>query len=136
MKYIQINEHSDLPNVEEFAPFKAVLAIEEAVNEARLTEIANWLVEMGGKYVMVCGENCKSWEAPIRQANLDRVDLEHMKPEEFVMITIHENEKLRHVFWHAQKQAYHSHVKFGEVLTIHIGSKNRSVEYFSIFDKA
>ena len=136
MKYFQINEQSDLPDIDQYVPFKAVLAIEETVSEARQTEIANWLVDMGGKYVMVCGENCKSWESPIRQANLDKVELEHMRPEDFVMITIHENEKLRHVFWHAQKQAYHSHVKFDNILAIHLGSKNRSVEYFSIFDKA
>jgi len=136
MKYFQINEHSDLPDIEQFAPFKAVLAIEEAVSDARQSEIANWLVEMGGKYVMVCGEGCKSWESPIRQANLDKVDLEHMQPEDFVMITTHAHEKLRQVFWHAKKQAYHSHVKFDKILAINIGNKNRSVEYCSVFDKA
>ena len=136
MKYFQINEQSDLPNIDQYAPFKAVLAIEETVNEARQTEIAKWLVEAGGKYLMVCGENCKSWETPIRQANLNKVDIKHMRPEDFVMITTHEHEKLRQVFWHAQKQAYHSHVKFDNILTIHLGSKNRSVEYFSVFDKA
>lgn len=136
MKYFLINEQGDLPNIGQYAPFKAVLAIEETVSESRQTEISNWLVEMGCKYVMLCGENCKSWESPIRQANLNKVDLEGMRPEDFVMITTHEHEKLRHVFWHAQKQAYHSHVKFDNILAIHLGSKNRSVEYFSIFDKA
>ena len=136
MKYFLITDQNDLPAIDQYAPFKAVLAIEEPVSEARQTEIANWLIEAGGKYIMVCGEDCKSWEPPIRQANLNKVDLETMKPEEFVMITTHEHEKLRHVFWHAQKQAYHSHVKFDNILTIHLGSQNRSVEYFTIFDKA
>ena len=136
MKYFPINEQNELPAIDQYAPFKAVIAIEETVSEARQTEIANWLVETGARYIMVCGEDCKSWEQPIRQANLEQVPLEDMKPEQFVMITTHKNEKLRQVYWHAQKQAYHSHVKFDEILTIHIGNKNRSVEYFSLFDKA
>ena len=94
------------------------------------------MVEMGGKYVMICGSNCASWEETIRQANLDQVDIEQMKPEEFVMITTHRHERLRSVFWHAKKQAYHSHVKFNNILTIHVGNQNRSVEYLAMFRKA
>ena len=136
MEYIQLTENSDLPNIEQFAPFKAVLAIEEPSSRDRQLEISSWLVQMGGKYVMVCGEGCESWEQTIRQANLEQVDLEQMQPEEFVMITVHSRERLRNVFWHAKKHARHTHVKFDHILTIHIGNQNRSVEYQSMFGKA
>ncbi|MDH3632406.1 MAG: hypothetical protein OER98_14885 [Gammaproteobacteria bacterium] len=136
IEYIQLTEHTDLPVIEHFAPFKVVLAIEDTVSRARQHEISRWLVEMGGKYVMICGSDCASWEEIIRQANLDRVDIEHMKPQEFVMITTHQHERLRNVFWHAKKHAHHSHVKFNNILAIHIGSQNRSVEYLAMFNKA
>ena len=85
---------------------------------------------------MVCGENCPGWEKAIRQANLDLFDIENMKPQEFVMITTHAHERLRNVFWHARKHERHTHVKFAEVLTSHLGKQNRAVEYLAIFDKA
>jgi hypothetical protein len=136
MEYFQLTELNDLPGIGHFAPFKVVLAIEDTVDRSRQNEISNWLVEMGGKYVMICGDQCKSWEQSIRQANLDRVDIESMGPQEFVMITTHEHERLRNVFWHAKKHARHTHVKFNNILTIHIGSRNRSVEYLAMFEKA
>ena len=136
MEYFQLTEQNDLPGIGHLAPFKVVLAIEDIVSRSRQNEISDWLVEMGGKYVMICGKDCDSWEESIRQANLDRVDIEHMEPREFVMITTHQQERLRNVFWHAKKHARHTHVKMTNILTIHIGSQNRSVEYLSMFEKA
>jgi hypothetical protein len=136
MEYFQLSETNELPSIGHLAPFKVVLAIEDTVDRSRQDEVANWLVEMGGKYVMICGSHCKSWEESIRQANLAQVDLENMTPEEFVMITTHQNERLRNVFWHAKKLARHTHVKFNNTVAIHIGSQNRSVEYLAMFEKA
>ena len=136
MEYFQLTEQNDLPGIGHFAPFKVVLAIEDTVGYSRQNEVSNWLVEMGGKCVMICGNHCKSWEQSIRQANLDQVDIENMGPQDFVMITTHKHEKLRNVFWHAKKVARHTHVKFNNILTIHIGSQNRSVEYHAMFEKA
>jgi hypothetical protein len=136
MEYFLLTEHNDLPDIGHLAPFKVVLAIEDTVDRSRQNEVSNWLVEMGCKYVMICGSDCKSWEQPIRQANLDQVDIDNMGPQEFVMITTHEHERLRNVLWHAKKHARHTHVKINNILTIHIGSQNRSVEYLAMFEKA
>ena len=136
MEYIQLTESNFLPDIGRLAPFKAVLAIEHAVSRTRQHEISAWLVEMGGKYVMICGEGCKDWEDNIRRINLNRVGLENMTPEEFVMITTHAREGLRNVFWHAKKHAHHTHIDMKNIVTVHIGSRNRSVEYSSIFQKA
>jgi len=136
MEYFQLTESNKLPGIRHLAPFKAVLAIEDNVSHTRQYEVSNWLVEMGGKYVMICGDNCQGWEETIRQANLTQVNIEDMKPEEFVMITMHAHDRLRNVFWHAKKHARHPQVKFDNIITIHIGNQNRSVEYLSMFSKA
>ncbi len=136
MQYFQFTEQGELPDIGHLAPFKVVLAIEDDVSEARQLEIANWIVAKGGRYVMICGANCEGWKQMIRQANLDLFAIEDMKPEEFVMITTHAHERLRNVFWHARKHARHTHVQFAEVITIHLGKQNRSVEYLVMFDKA
>jgi hypothetical protein len=136
MQYFQVTEQGELPGIGQFAPFKVVLAVEDDVSRARQLEIATWLVEKGGCYVMICGENFEDWQQVIRQVNLKLFDIEVMKPEEFVMITTHAHERLRNVFWHAKKTARHTHFKFAEVITIHLGNQNRSVEYLAMFDKA
>ena len=136
MEYILANETSVLPDIHRLAPFKAVIAIEEPLSMERQREICQWLLDSGCKYAMVCGESCESWEAMIREINLEAVDLDTMTPEQFVMITTHAREGLRAVYWHAKKHAHHSHVKMDQVITLHIGSKNRSTDYLGIFQKA
>ncbi len=136
MEYIQLTENNELPDISNFSPFKVVVAIEDLVSAERQTQISEWLVEMGGLYVMLCGENSTSWVDPIRQANLDQTDIQTMTPEQFVMITDHEDERLRAVFWHAKKYAKHTHVKIKQIVTLHISNENRAVDYLSIFNKA
>jgi len=136
MEYIQLTENSLLPEIGHLAPFKTILAIEDRVSPERQKQVSDWLVGAGGLCIMVCGTDCQSWQDSLRQANLDQVDIEVMKPEEFVMITTHEHERLRNTFWHAKKVARHTHVDIRNILTVHIAAQNRSVEYHSIFDKA
>lgn len=136
MDYIQLTEESALPEIGQFAPFKTILAIEDTVSAARQKQVSAWLVGAGSLYVMVCGTNCQSWQESLRQANLDQIDIDDMKPEEFVMITTHEHERLRNIFWHAKKVARHTHVKIDNILTVHVAAQNRSVEYLSMFEKA
>ena len=136
MEYIQVTEINSLPPINEFAHFKAVLAIENSVSQSRQIEISQWMVEMGALYVMICGESPGSWSDSIRQANIDKVEIATMTAEQFVMITEHETESLRNVFWHAKKYARHTHAKLENIVVIHISNENRAVDYLSIYNKA
>lgn len=135
MEYIQVREYGDLPGIIRGAPFKAVLAIEDQVSRERQREISDWLVAKGCLYAMVCGQDCESWQDSIRQANLDRVPIEDMQPQQFVMITMHIYEKLRVVYRFAKKHAHHTHVKIDHMLTIHVSNRNREVEYHNLFNR-
>ena len=136
MQYLQLDENGELPGLEEQAPFKAVIAQEEPLSAARQQQVARWLVEQGGLCVMVCGADSEGWKDDIRAANLEQVSIEDMQPEQFVMVTLHPNERLRSVFWHAKKVARHTHVKIKNVVVLHVGRENRSVEYQAMFSKA
>ena len=141
MKYYQINENSSLPVLDQFAPFKVVLALEIDCSETRKLSIAEWLVSSGCRYVMVCGEDHESWKAVIRKVNLAFFDIgqhniENLQSSDFIMVTPHVHEKLRSVFWHAKKVARHPDVKMEQVVTIHIANQNRSVEYLAMYEKA
>ncbi|HEY5738553.1 MAG TPA: hypothetical protein VIW27_02450 [Gammaproteobacteria bacterium] len=135
MEYIQVREYGELPEIGQRAPFKAVLAVENAVSRERQREVADWLVAMGGMYIMVCGQDCESWQHAIRHANLERVPLDDMQPQQFVMITMHMYEKLRGVFRYASKHARHTHLKLDNLLTVHIANQNRELEYQNLFGK-
>ena len=136
MQYVQIDDKGTLPDVDDFAPFKAVLAVEDQVGNARRDAVSDWLVGNGARYVMVCGEDCQAWVDAVRAANLRQVDIDSMTAEQFVMITAHHGERLRNVFWHAKKHARHTHLDLQHCLVVHIGEQNRSIEYLSIYDKA
>ena len=136
VEYIQINQTSELPDISGFSPFMAVIAVEDQISEHRRDDICHWLTQMGGLYVMICGEDIAVWSASVRKANIDQNDLATMTPEKFVMITEHENERLRSVFWHAKKYAKHTHAKLETLVVIHISRENRAVDYLSIYNKA
>ena len=136
MEYLQIDNHQALPEIARFSPFKAVLVAEVSMTSERQVEICDWVVNQGGRYVMVCGEDCQSWVDAVRAANLRQVSIDDMQAEQFVMITAHHQERLRNVFWHAKKHARHTHLDLRSTLVIHLGTQNRSVEYLSMYEKA
>ena len=135
MQYIQLGEQGELPEITDLGPFKVVLAVEDSVSRERQRQISRWLVEKGCVYVMICGSDRDSWQDSIRAANLEKVNLEDMQPQQFVMITQHPHERLRSVFRHARKYAHHTHVDAANIVTVHIANRNREVEYHNLFNK-
>ena len=135
MEYILLGENGPLPDIENLAPFKAVLAVEDSVTDARRCAISDWLVEMGGMYVMICGADCDCWQDSVRSANLARYPLDEIEPGQFVMITLHRHERLRSVFLHARKYARHTDVDLERIVAVHVSRQNREIEYRNLFNK-
>ena len=136
MHYIQVTATGPLPAIAGYAPFKAVIVLEDPVDAPRRREIAQWLVDSGCLYAMICGRDGESWEDALRRANIERVPLDEMEPRQFVMITRHRYERLRAVFTYADKHARHTHARLENLLVIHVGRDNRAVEYRSLYGKA
>ena len=136
MRYINIHRLTELPDISALAPFKAVISAEEPATAARQAQISKWLVEMGCKYAMCCGEYCESWRRSVREANLEICDLDTMHARDFVMTTEHRYESLKAVFWYSKKAAKHPEVETRECVVLHLGSGERSAEYQSIYHRA
>lgn len=136
MKYIYIHRLTELPDIADLAPFKAVISIEEQVSEQRQVEISAWLVDMGCRYVMVCGENCDSWCNTVRRANLERFDIDTISAKNFVMTTGHRYESLKAVFWYAKRAAKHPEINFKDCIILHLANGGRSAEYQSLYYRA
>lgn len=135
MKYIWLNDMSELPDIGQFSPFKVLLSVDEAVSEMRRQEISGWLVNMGAMHVTIRGEDCIEWKDAIRQANLALVSLDDMQPEQFVMITTHPYENLRSVFKQISKHARHTHVDLNFTVIAHLAEQDSETEYLSIFSR-
>ena len=135
MKYIWLNEAGDLPDISQHSPFKVLLSVDMLVGRKCRQEISSWLVNMGAMHVTIRGEECFEWKNSIRQANLDRVSLEDMRPEQFVMITTHPHENLRSVFKQISKHARHTHVELDFTIIVHLSEQSSETDYRSIFSR-
>ena len=134
MKYIQLTINSEPPDISGCAPFKAILVIENQVSEQQKEQICEWLVNMGGLYIIICSSETQSWKNSIRQANLSQLDIKAMSPDNFVMISEHKDEQIRYVFWHAKKHAKHTHVNLINTVVVHVSDVNRGIAFSSIFN--
>ena len=135
IKYIHINEGNTLPDISQYAPFKVLLSVDNAVNSQRQQDIANWLVQMGGMHVTVRAKEGSVWKSAIRKANLAKVNLDAMQPEQFVMVTMHPHVSLRNAFKLIKKHAWHTHVDLDFTVLVHVAEESSEMEYVSIFSR-
>lgn len=136
MRYVNINEECVLPDISDYAPFKAVMTIEQPVSAQRQAEISRWLIDMGCRYLMSCGEGCESWCDSVREENLKNLDVDTMRARDIVMTTSHFREPLRSVFWYAKTVARHPEFTLEHFLVIHLAERDRSTEYQAIYQKS
>jgi hypothetical protein len=135
MKYIWLTQAQDLPDISQHAPFKVLLSLDEAVSPERQLQISNWLVDMGAMHVTIRGEGSQNWKDSIRQTNLEKVGLDEMQPEQFVMITTHPGENLRSIFDQLKKHARHTHVDLEFTVIVHLAEQSAQTQYVSIFSR-
>ena len=136
MRYVHIRHWTELPDISDCAPFKAIIVAESPVSRQRRAEISVWLVDMGCRYLMSCGEDCESWTDSVREANLAMFDIDSMAARDFVMTTSHPTEPMRWVLWFAKKMAKHPENKFKELVMLHLADQDRSTEYLAMYQKA
>jgi hypothetical protein len=133
VEYLRILEGEPLPDVREYAPFRAVVVIDAAFSQAWQAEVSAWLVESGCLYMMAWGSDCSSWDESVDYANRDQFDDGEIPDEHFVMTTWHDGQTLDDVFWQAQFASTHGTILLGQTLIIHIAPSDRSDEMFARF---
>lgn len=74
------------------SPYRAIVAVEAAVEADWQARVSDWLVRSGCRYMMAWGIECSGWD--------DAVDLASLEGEgaDFVMTTWHEHDTLAQVF--------------------------------------
>ena len=124
MKYIQLHQGSELPEIASLAPFRAIVVIDEVVSTEWQSSVSEWLVKSGCLYMMAWGIKCSSWDDSVDYANLSEFNYKEIPENKLVITTWHENEPLKEVFWFSKNNANHRVIKIENTLIIHISKNN------------
>ena len=134
--YRRIAEGEHLPNLQHFAPFKAVLILEDIYSAEWQNEVSEWLIANGCLYMMAWGDNCGSWDDSVDWANLERFNYGPIPDDQSVMTTWHDNTTLEEVFEFAQLWTFHPKAHLSSSVLIHISKDDREDEMVRRFAAA
>lgn len=136
VSYVHLPPRSHPPATGEAGPFKAVLVLEQAVDDDWQNQISEWLVRSGCLYMMAWGVECSSWDDSVDSANLTVAGLNDVPDDQFVMTTWHDDGPIAETFWYAGFTAHHPTVALEHVAIIDIGPTNREAEMLEAYTAA
>jgi hypothetical protein len=136
LTYLHLRPHEDLPPLDAFPPFLAVLVVDEACDEMWRWEVCRLLARSNCRYLLAWGEGCVDWEESADDAWLEAVDYEDVPPEQLLITTSHEDEELEEVFWFARHKARHPALQLGQAVIVHIGQRGRKQELEALYAQA
>jgi hypothetical protein len=134
--YARIVEREELPFIEQYRPFRAVVILDGNYTDEWQDKVSRWLVDSGCLYTMAWGPNCSSWDYSVDYAQIRKYLPDEAPDEEFVMTTWHEDESLDEVFWFAQNCAYDPYDMIKHTLLVHIGDTDRETEFRALFERS
>jgi hypothetical protein len=134
--YLQLKPGQALPSLEVYRPFKALLVIDETIDNEWQSMVSEWLVRGGCLYMMAWGRNCSSWDDSVDLAILGAFDFREIPDDDFVMTTWHDHEPLEEAMWFAAHTACHPTVALERTVIVHICGNERGAELVRIYLQA
>lgn len=134
--YVRIAPGEGLPDISEYAPFRAVVVLDKQPKQEWETEATRWLVAQGCLYMMAWGDGCSRWHDSVDWAHLEAFDFGEIPDDRFIMTTWHDDEPLIDVFWYAQFSAEHGDVSLESSLVVHVGVTDRRDEFLQLWAAA
>ena len=122
VNYFQINSNIELPSVEEFSPYKAVVIVDIDCEQSWQKRISEWLVSSGCKYMMAWGKDCSSLHDSVDDAFIQLSGWTELPN---LLTTWHDDEPLREVFEFCKYSAMHDEYELDNTLIIHISAVNQ-----------
>jgi hypothetical protein len=116
--------------------FRAVVVIEQAVDNDWRSAVSGWLVASGCLYMMAWGHECSAWDDSVDWASLEAHGFGDIPNEALVMTTWHEDETLSEVLWFAKQVAQHSDVELSRTVIVHVSDKPASERLLSAWRAA
>lgn len=136
LSYLHIRPHEDLPPIDRYPPFLAVLVVDAVCDEMWRWDACRWLAASQCRYLAAWGEACEDWAESALDAQLEAFDYEDIPAEKLLMTTSHEDEDLEEVFWFARHKARHPALQLGQAVIIHIAERGRKQELEALYAAA
>ena len=124
VKYVHLSTEDAPPNLAK-QPYKMVVVAETAVSNEWREQIAEWIYEVGSRYVVAWGEACEEWHDSVDFANLEAFNYGAIPDKDHVMTTWHSDEPLSEAFWFAGFCAEHPDVELSDTVILHIAEQGR-----------
>jgi hypothetical protein len=134
--YVRISEPEELPSIEHYRPFRAVVVLEGTYTDEWQDKVSGWLIDSGCLYMMAWGPNCSSWDDSVDYAQTQKYLPDEAPDEEFVMTTWHNDESLEDVLWFAQFCAHDPYDMIKHTLLLHVGDTDREIEFRALFERS
>lgn len=125
VRYLHLPAGSEPPVIGQDGPFKAVVVIEQDVEQDWQTRISDWLVRNGCLYVMAWGRKATTWDDSVDWALLTLHAFGDIPDDKHVMTTWHDHESLADVFQYADDAAFHATVDLTATWIIDIHETER-----------
>ncbi|MEO9874019.1 MAG: hypothetical protein ABJM26_18970 [Anderseniella sp.] len=135
IQYIRLQSGEQLPSMEGFSPFKAIVVVDGPVERDWQRAASEWLAKSGCLYMLAHGRDCSSWDDSVDWANIEQFGFGEIPDDNFIVTTWHENESLPDVVEFAEVAAFHPTVEIEKLLFFHIGNVDREDEIRKLFDK-
>ena len=122
--YVHLRPGEDPPTV---APqsYRIVIIAEASGSDDWREEIAEWIWQIGSRYVVAWGQLCEAWHDSVDFANLAAFDFGDVPDKDHIMTTWHSDEPLSEAFWFAEFCAYHPDVQLVDTILLHIAEEER-----------
>ncbi len=131
----RITNDGPMPELSDFAPYRAVVVVEQVVSNDWRNIVSKMLCETGCRYMMAWGHDCSVWNDAVDWANLEQFDFGEVPEGSFVMTTWHDKEPLDEVFWFAQHLAQTDEIKLNNVI-LHISDEDKQQEFLTRYQAA
>lgn len=119
VEYIHLPSGSEPPQ-SDFQHRRAIVIIEQDVEEVWQDQISDWIAASGCLCMMAWGRDCSSWDDSVDHANLSQFDYGAIPEDRFIMTTWHDDETLSEVFFYNQICAFHPTIELALVTILHI----------------
>jgi len=116
---------TQVPPALDIQPYKLIIVAEEDVPAEWRDEVAEWIYDIGSRYVIAWGQSCGDWHDSVDWANLKAFDYGDIPDRDNVMTTWHAEESLSEAFWFAGFCAHHPDIELSETILLHIAESGR-----------
>ena len=134
--YIHLPAGRTPPPLRPEGSYRAVLIIEQEVDEPWRALVSEWLIQTGCLYMMAWGIDCSLWDDSVNHANRAVFRFDHIPDEAFCFTTWHQQEPLSEALWFAAHCAIHPDVDLSGTVLVHIAAEARGPDLLEAFAKA